>query len=571
MRVTVLGTARSASHPRTIRLVNSLVTANHEVSFISTGAADGRVGRIVGNVVRIDTRWPRHRGRIAGLIRKLNPVWVRRRLADRRMRAALKRISPDAVYPTDVGMAAVAEVDRWPMSIDPAMHVGTENDLADLSGNDPERGGTQWLLDELNVAAAESQAGSRHAGKRVVLCYNPTETNPGRYLHSALERSGVDVDHRYPEVDLDSVSDQYAAVVFVESPYPALDVKGSTECPVLFWVHHGEHHLYRNLRLADRYRADAVLLAHSWHLGHRFPAPTYAFPFGVPVEMIQDLVPWEGRSFDVAMVGSGFDSDSDTYRLRRRIAQEATSALGADRVLFGGDMSPEEVFRAYADAKTVVDEGGERHRPITMRVFEAMGSGAALVTQPAPGLRKLFGGERPYLPLDAEDVVGSLNLAGDATRTAAAGHEAVAAHHTYEHRVELLFSVADRTVKAQRSADAPPQPFGHTIGRFAEIDSISCGTAAAEEWKATSYLVRSHREVIEGGSKVDVLIISDDDSVPRVLLDGAHRYIVCSRSTAPTVRTMLDSTDRSYAEENLDGNVVFDFGVAGYITREPLW
>src|SRR5690606_25211691 len=107
----------------------------------------------------------------------------------------------------------------------------------------------------------------RHRGRRLGLVRRATAVTPGRYLEAALRRAGVDVvvADRIDWALLAGVE----AVVVVESLLPPFPIVGDNPgTPVLFWAHHGEHHTAMHRRLVRRYRADAVLLAHSWHLAH---------------------------------------------------------------------------------------------------------------------------------------------------------------------------------------------------------------------------------------------------------------------------------------------------------------
>lgn len=569
MRVAVLGSSRSGSDPRTIRLVNTLAWAGHDVTFISVGSASRQIAQTAGHVVTVDTRWPRSRGGPSDQLRRFNPTWFRSWLAERRTLGALVGASPEVVHPTNERMARIADNAGFPVSVDPKSRIRVENDFAELALEDPSLSGA-LLVSQQDVAGGVPSVpiSGRHEGKRVTMCYNATDTNPGRYLRAAFERAGVHVDHRYPSVDLSTILSDSDAVLFVESPYPAVEVVGATDRPVIYWVHHGEHHLNQNLRLARRYRADVVLLAHSWHLGYRFHIPMTRFPFGVPIEMIREPVPWQNRSIDAAMIGAGFGEQGERYHRRRRVADQSSSLLGAGRTRFEGGLTPEAVFDTYGDSKVVVDEGGELHRPITMRVFEAMGSGATLVTDPAPGLDQLFDNATDFQTLDLDDVVGSMELATTAEEVAAAGQHRAMDRHTYDHRVDEFFDIVEQAQKAPAIADAPPSPFGPTVDRFAEIDSIGCSEASSSSWFGSSYVVRLHQDIIRMGAAVDAVILAPEDAVSSELLCRAHRYVISSASLTSTVRAMLTDADRSFKETGSSDVAIFDFEVPGYLARD---
>lgn len=488
------------------------------------------------------------------------------------MKSLVASLEPDIVYVTTPEMAHIVDRLGVPIAMVDGQHAALTNDIAQMVATDGipsgiiASGGLAWK--ERPMSTPEP---GRHRGRSIVLCYQPTSTTPARYLHAALDRAGVDVDHRYPTVDLNAISADALGVVMVESPLPALEVVGTTALPVMYWSHHGEHHLYQNIRLAERYQADVVLLAHSWHLGHRFPVPTIPFPFGVPPEMINLHEPWEDRPIDIAMVGAGFDGEGERYAARRRLARQLTNRFGSDRTAFTGGIPPEDVFTTYGRSKVVVDEGGSLHRPITMRVFEAVGSGAALVTDPAPGIDQLFELGTEILSLDSENPAASIRIDRAMGAVAAAGTERALGVHTYDHRVDdllrILLDVDKRPVAVQ-----PARPnLVRAVERFAEIDSIACAETDRERWTPTSYVVWSHAEIVGRQISVDAVIVTENSGLAHDLVRLAHRYVICDPGISSTVRSMLSAGERHFVESLEDDVVVFDFEVPGYIVRGTPW
>jgi hypothetical protein len=277
----------------------------------------------------------------------------------------------------------------------------------------------------------------RHAGKTVVLAYRSTPASPGHLLRRALERAGVEV-RVVERVDLDAHSDADFVLV-IESPSPPIRFSGSAPIPVVFWVHHGEHHLDGNLRLARQYRADLVLMAHSWHLAGRFAVPVERFPFAVAPELAQGAA-WSGRDIDLAFVGR---TQGRMYRRRVELIEQARGALRSVEAV--GGVGPAEMMSLYRRSKMVLNEGGTRHFPITMRVFEAIGAGALLVTDPAPGLEELF--EGGYITIDQDGLdtghLQELLDTSEASTIAGATYEKAIHAHTYDHRVDLLMRHTD--------------------------------------------------------------------------------------------------------------------------------
>jgi hypothetical protein len=272
----------------------------------------------------------------------------------------------------------------------------------------------------------------RHAGKKVVLAFRSTPASPGHLLHRAMLRAGLEV-RAVERVDLDAHADADFVLV-VESPSPPIKITGSTPIPVVFWVHHGEHHLDGNLRLARQYGADLVLMAHSWHLAARFSAPVQRFPFAVASELARSPT-WSRRDIDLSFVGR---TGGSAYRRRDELIAQADEAFRSVEAVSG--IGPLEMVALYRRSKMVLNEGGARHLPITMRVFEAIGAGALLVTDEAPGLEELF--EDHYVTFDERGLdTGRLTRLLEVSEAEAIAKEAHAEAmdvHTYDHRVDLL-------------------------------------------------------------------------------------------------------------------------------------
>jgi hypothetical protein len=315
----------------------------------------------------------------------------------------------------------------------------------------------------------------RHDGTQAVICYRKTAANPGRYIEAAMSRSGLDVRLETDHIDLGTVDPRAEFVLFVEGPHPTLDVTGTTEVPVMFWAHHGEHHLYPNIRLTDRYRADVVLLAHSWHLAHWFPAPVHRFPFAVAPELLDPRRPLEDRQFDIAMVGSKLRGQAWQYRDRQNLVETIETSFPADQVAFMEGISPEAMAALYGDSRVVLNEGGVRHHPITMRVFEAIGSGAALLTDEAPGLELLFDRDLDFRVMtgDVGDDVAAL-LGDLVTSQAMVDHalERARLSHTYDHRIDELMAIAGSTTKRDIPEPSTTDDLGRLIDRDIDVQRI---------------------------------------------------------------------------------------------------
>jgi len=470
MRISVVSRRNATRDPRARALVASLHSAGHGVTVVCPG--DPEPGLPEGVTVRtVATGRPAGWGIVGRVLRRVQPAPVRTAVATRALRRAVAATTPDLVYPVrrdDVDLAGGAVVARQPGWEAPP------GDLISLAPHD-----LRWSRSPAGDPAPHHTPGSartpsrpepgRHDRVPVVVVYRVTPTSPGRYLEAALRRSGAAVTRLDGVLDWDRVPGDAAAVVIVESSYPAFEVVGANPgVPLLFWAHHGEHHLPANLRLTDRYGVDAVLLAHSWHLAHRFRVPVHRFPFAVAPELTDEPVPWDGRRHDVAMVGAGVGGSSTRYDRRRRITEELGERLPG-RTRFDYGLPPAEMAAVYADSRIVVNDGGARHLPITMRVFEALGAGALLLTEDLPGTDMLLERGVHYAPM-GDDVAGGVAdqverlLSPAGARIADAGHRHALDHHTYDHRVDELLAIAASTRPAVRR--------GTESGAVAPLDRI---------------------------------------------------------------------------------------------------
>lgn len=515
-------------HPPTRSLAGRLRQAGHTVDVVG-GVPKGGPRR----PVRADLVYPATRGDVP--------------LAERSLRKRAKLVAPPAWGPTpavDVAWVAPAEP-RWSSS--------------------PAGAGLPLHLRPAEEGTGRPREG-RHAGLRLGLVHRSTSTSPARYLTAALGRAGVDV------VALEALDwarlAGVDAVVVVESPLPAFVVSGANPgVPVLLWAHHGEHHTAMHLRLVDRYGVDAVLLAHSWHLAHRFGVPVHRLPFGIPTELVDGSRPWDHRRLDAAFVGAG-TGGGGAYTERGAILTALAGGLG--RVEAATDVTPEEMAARYADARIVPNEGGVRHRPITMRVFEAIGSGALLLTAPAPGLDRLFtpgehlvvveGGPDRFL-----DTAKGLLAGAGGRRIAEAGHAHGLGAHTTDHRVDDLVAVVATTRHRGKTPPTPPtDPLAAAVADDALIDDVivlgEVDTAGLEPslvvWGADR-LERPTRPLAHA-----IVVGPGWEGDGRSVVEAARRLVVAH----PGCRDILDLAARvpgaTVAER--PGAVVVDLGVAGY-------
>lgn len=558
------------SDPRSHVVHHHLLRAGHRVSIVASGRSERRDD---------DIHWvpigrPAGLGPVGAVIRRLRSSSGRRRVKNEALAAAAIETGADLFHVLHRSVAGAGDIAatatggfvvRWP-----DMPATGDTDLVAAAprhplANPPVAGGGTAHTPEDDRAPYTPEPG-RHAGTRLALCYRKTDSNPGKYLEAALERAGITVDLHIDSIDFDHLAPGTNGVIFVEGPYPAIDVSGTTpDVPIVFWAHHGEHHLFANLRLAERYRADAVLLAHSWHMAHWFPVPVHRFPFGVATELLDPSRPVADRSFDVAMVGAKLFGSAGPYGRRQQIVASLSEAFPSHRLGFAEKVSADEMAALYADARIVVNEGGTRHYPITMRVLEAVGSGAVLLTDDLPGTDLILRRHDHYAVLGADVVsdvrhliadLGRLQKMADSARSHALGL------HTYDHRVDELLRILESSDKHDWPPTRAAGPLAEAIDRDAEVQRIAhVGApeladelAGREIWDASSI---DRRRLAPG--KMETVALRVPDIAPHLDVVRAARRFAYFDGRPDGLDTYLD-------EEQPQAGVT----VRGPITRVDL-
>ena len=570
LRVGVVSTRNPYNDPSVMTLIRSLDSIGHEVTVVSGASPPFQL------LHRVKTR------RVASpTAPRFSLQWWARKLgrssdeAERELALGdtLARSLPQLIYPhraediaiADSVTAPVARMPNWPEPL---------RDLISLAPHSPELSASPTTPRRHRRALPQwepyTPAQGRHGGKQAVIVYRVTPTSPGRYLEAALRRSGMDVMVVDGELDWGQVSPETDLVVFVESAYPAMRVTGSKPAvPTFFWVHHGEHHLAANLRLTRRYRADAVLMAHSWHLAHRFPVPTFRFPFGVATELDPSPRPWRDRRLDVAMVGSGIGGRGSRYDRRREIAESLTSdeAITAE-VAYG--LPPEEMIALYGNARIVVNDGGPRHFPITMRVFETLAAGALLLTEDIPGTDTILSRGDHYVPMAADVASQVRALLADDTSSAIAdaGHSWAVARHTYDHRVDHLTALARETPVSDSGeyVSLPRTRLGALIDQDVEVQHLAVfgdpGDLALEDRAVragdASLPERSIDGVAIGEGPVEHL---------RDAVLAARGYVYAVAGNADQVARILAQERPEASVESVNGMLRADIGGSPYRMR----
>jgi hypothetical protein len=530
MRICLVARNRFHGSRQALATHRALTTAGHEVMVV---AVDGQSPR-----EPVTTTVPRRSSLLVNRVTDRLRLTDTRKTLPRRIAAAAAATDADIYVPLHREMLPVAieaaRMSGGTVQRTPRMPSAEEVDLIYLAPAHPELAlpsrGIGKAFTPGNLRDTRKPRPGRYGGDKAVLCYRKTATNPGRYIEAALDRSGLDVRVETGHVDLDSVDPDTRFVLFVESPYPAIKVTGGTDVPILFWAHHGEHHLHANLRLTDRYRADTVLLAHSWHLAHWFPASVHRFPFAAAPEFMDTSPRLGDRRFDVAMVGSNLRGDAWQYQRRRHIVETLESHFPADRTAFVEGISPEELVALYSNSRIVIDEGGVRHYPITMRVFEAIGAGAALLTDAAPGLEMIFDPD-DYSTLTDDVVADVEGLLGDLETTqtmADRAHAHTRGAHTYDHRVDLLLEIAANTLKRDLPGPTAVSDLARLIDDDVEVQRLAHDEVAglADQLPDREVWGVSERDSRLEPSSMDAAVITHGDaSTSEELLETARRYL----------------------------------------------
>lgn len=579
LRICIVSTGDASRDSRLAPLAESLHRAGNDVCVVSGPTRYPMPESL--EIIVVPSRVPIGGSKLAGYLRRILPKRAQDRWFRRRIVAAAKQSRASLFYPLarrDVGAVVRAASTNQAVFQPPGWGAPVTQDIAWLAPHDQ-----RWSrspagrASSLHLVRHEGEGFTpeplRHAGRKVALAYRGATTSPGRYLHAAFERAGVVVDRIEDTVDFGRIDPTVSAVVIVESPYPAFEVTGTKSgVPTLFWVHHGEHHLEANVRLADRYGADAILLAHSWHLSHRFKVPVHRFPFGAAHEISGSGGSFDERSHDVAMVAAGLEHEGGAYSRRQSMAASLTSAFSESSLLAYG-LRPEELGTLYRDARVVPNEGGSNHRPITMRVFEAIGNGARLLTEDVPGLDCLLAPERHYVPLTRDPVANVHRVLLDPSSALSArdAFAFVMGHHTYDHRVDELFSVVDSSgSSAQRVPVLDPRELAGMIDADPDAQVIvDYGNNHLSTLLPTRQIRDGDRAQGQfRAQSVDAVVLGPEalDEIPKRI--EASRSYVYATDNALEATIAFVAKAHPDAQVNRKGNLArIDLGLSGYRQR----
>ena len=279
------------------------------------------------------------------------------------------------------------------------------------------------------------------SGLRMLLQYGYTPNTPGRYFEDALKASGVVVDRKDQGV-------HYDLGMWVESPSrPMVSINyDRLPRPFVCWIHHGQNRLIRNQAIIGKIKPDYILMSHSLHLAPKLDGNVSFFPFGWDPIYNNGGIKWADRQYLVGFVGSGMRV-SDYSRRRQCVATAAATA----KQLKSKSIITQHVFREamaaiYRDCKIVLNPVHNTIKSVNMRIWEAMGCGALVLSHRAPEQESLFVDGVHYLLFDTpQELVNKMNWVRansmKAANIAANGNRLVMTQHAYTHRVQLLFDL----------------------------------------------------------------------------------------------------------------------------------
>ncbi|KGP72370.1 CgeB family protein [Pontibacillus yanchengensis] len=279
--------------------------------------------------------------------------------------------------------------------------------------------------------------------KRLLMCYGKTHYSPGRYLEDALRAIGTHVETHTSVIDFSKIdSKKYSGVIFVETN-KTVEVKNihMAKMPKVFWVHHGENRLERNLNLEKRYKPDLILMSHSLHLSKHFSAKVKFFPFGMDTRIFNNNKPLQKRSYDLSFVGNRHEK---FYNERNKTLTLLHNHFSNYNTSLYSNVYVSQLSSLYSNSKIVFNESHHNVHPINMRIFEGMGCGALLITDEVENQRllNLVDGKHYIIYRSSKELIDKvgyyLTHMDEAQKIASEGRKYLLQHHTYEHRARTL-------------------------------------------------------------------------------------------------------------------------------------
>jgi spore maturation protein CgeB len=269
---------------------------------------------------------------------------------------------------------------------------------------------------------------------KVKLLFGYTSYTPGRYLQDAFTRCGVKIVDKNEDIS-----------IWIESPTKPVpkEIKSMGGAKVC-WIHHGANRINHNLKIIKSIKPDLVLMSHSLFLAEKINFPTAFFPFGVDPIFIKKNS-WKNRPIDISFVGNGGKRAKNVQYLKRCEVIEAAASiakkLGA-KIDFNKRIFREDMARLYSQSKIVLNPIHNTIPSINMRLWETMGCGALALTGYADNQELLFEDNVHVKVIDnlAANIKWALN-SKKSQKIANTAQDYVIKHHTYNHRVHLIFDL----------------------------------------------------------------------------------------------------------------------------------
>ncbi|MCX8065909.1 MAG: glycosyltransferase [Candidatus Hydrogenedentes bacterium] len=246
-------------------------------------------------------------------------------------------------------------------------------------------------------------------------------------------------------------------------------------------------HLDFKTRLEMARHFDIVFLAQKSHV-ELFKLEGIRYVYWLPLACYPELYPKEKlpRDIDVAYVGSLSHEEGDKrIKILKKVADKFPNH-------FIGKSWPREMARIYSRSKIVVNSA--INYDLNMRVFEALASGALLVTDPADSINELFEDGKEIVVYHSQDelldkIKYYLENEDEREKIAQQGKEKVLKYHTYHHRVEQIV----KTIEENFNLNRP---------RVNKLSRKPIVYYSSQRWDLLPYIPQSVKNVLDIGCGV---------------------------------------------------------------------
>jgi MoaA/NifB/PqqE/SkfB family radical SAM enzyme/SAM-dependent methyltransferase len=288
---------------------------------------------------------------------------------------------------------------------------------------------------------------------------------------------------------------------------------------------------------------DVVFTAapHFVPLFRRFGIPCYYMPLAFDPRVTNQAIPHNQRKIDVSFIGGFSNLHIESYQLMEYLAQQTPIQFWG----YGIDTLPEDslipsrhhgeawgmnMFDITSNSRIVVNRHGEiaENYACNMRLFEATGSGALLLTDFKDNLNELFEiGKEVIAYRSPEECAALINYylrhPDEAEAIARAGQTRTIREHTYKSRMRRTSEILARHLRYKREKHRFPAPdmtrisYGHTPITKAAITNTLTGA-----WKDSNIPDRQRALVQESLSQ---MYKGEIFSELKVLADCIRPYI----------------------------------------------